>query len=117
MGIASIWPSWTRRIQDPFLGIECDGATYHNSATAEIATGSTRSPGISRWRIIRIWSTDWVKDPIFQLERVIAAFDQRQCPGSEPRAADARLGTPEQPRMSSGEHESLNLQNLDKSSG
>ena len=27
------------------------------------------------WRIVRIWSTDWVRDPISQIDRVVAAFE------------------------------------------
>ncbi len=41
-------------------GIECDGATYHRSATArdrdQIRESILRNLG---WEILRIWSTDW----------------------------------------------------------
>ena len=30
------------------------------------------------WRIVRIWSTDWVRDPGRQLERVISAYHEQQ---------------------------------------
>ena len=44
-------------------GIECDGATYHRSATArdrdEIRESVLRRLG---WEILRIWSTDWFKN-------------------------------------------------------
>ena len=60
------------------LGIECDGATYHNSATARdrdrLRQEVLESLG---WRIVRIWSTDWVRDPISQINRVVAAFERR----------------------------------------
>lgn len=60
------------------LGVECDGAAYHSSRTArdrdrlrqavlETALG---------WRIVRIWSTDWIRDPRRQLERVCQAYQQ-----------------------------------------
>ena len=58
------------------LGIECDGATYHNSATARdrdrLRQEVLESLG---WEIIRIWSTDWVRDPATQIDRAIAAFE------------------------------------------
>lgn len=41
-------------------GVECDGATYHSSATArdrdQIREGVLRHLG---WEILRVWSTDW----------------------------------------------------------
>ena len=42
--------------------------------------------------IVRIWSTDWVKDPISQIERVVAVFDQRRAQASEPRLLTRGLG-------------------------
>ncbi|WP_127076741.1 DUF3320 domain-containing protein [Rhodomicrobium lacus] len=45
-------------------GVECDGATYHRSATARdrdrLREGVLRNLG---WRIVRVWSTDWWVDP------------------------------------------------------
>ena len=47
------------------LGIECDGATYHSGKTARerdrLRQDILESMG---WRICRVWSTDWIKDPI-----------------------------------------------------
>lgn len=59
------------------LGVECDGATYHSSKTAR-DRDRLREDVLSRlgWRICRIWSTDWVKDPHRQTERVLAALAQ-----------------------------------------
>ena len=60
------------------LGIECDGATYHNSATARdrdrLRQDVLESLG---WKIIRIWSTDWIKTPSQQVERVINEYRKR----------------------------------------
>ena len=41
-------------------GIECDGATYHSSATARDRDKLRQSvlEGLG-WKIIRVWSTDW----------------------------------------------------------
>ena len=52
-------------------GIECDGATYHRSATArdrdQIREGVLRNLG---WEILRIWSTDWFMNQAESLQRV-----------------------------------------------
>lgn len=51
--------------QGSFLaGVECDGATYHSSATArdrdKIREQVLNGLG---WKILRVWSTDWWFDP------------------------------------------------------
>lgn len=52
-------------------GLECDGATYHRSATArdrdKLREQVLRGLG---WEIVRIWSTDWWIDPVGTLEKV-----------------------------------------------
>ncbi len=52
-------------------GIECDGATYHRSATARdrdmLREQVLRGLG---WEIVRIWSTDWWVDRAGTLERI-----------------------------------------------
>ncbi|MEX8518691.1 MAG: DUF4011 domain-containing protein [Leptothrix sp. (in: b-proteobacteria)] len=52
-------------------GIECDGATYHRSATArdrdKLREQVLRGLG---WQIVRIWSTDWWIDAQGTAERV-----------------------------------------------
>jgi very-short-patch-repair endonuclease len=57
------------------LGIECDGATYHSSKTARdrdrIRQNVLENLG---WNIIRLWSTDWIRDPERQINRVLAAY-------------------------------------------
>lgn len=51
-------------------GVECDGATYHSSASARdrdrIREEVLRNLG---WEIVRIWSTDWFTHPVEALER------------------------------------------------
>ncbi len=57
-------------------GIECDGATYHRSATArdrdKLREQVLRGLG---WEIVRIWSTDWWVDRDGTLEKVLARLD------------------------------------------
>ncbi|MFJ2318772.1 DUF3320 domain-containing protein [Pseudomonas sp. NPDC087817] len=52
-------------------GIECDGATYHRSATArdrdKLREYVLRGLG---WEIVRIWSTDWWVDALGTAEKV-----------------------------------------------
>ena len=59
------------------LGIECDGATYHRTATARdrdrIRQEVLEELGW-RGRLIRIWSTDWIRSPAHQIERIANAF-------------------------------------------
>ncbi|MCW3783868.1 DUF4011 domain-containing protein [Defluviimonas salinarum] len=56
-------------------GVECDGATYHRSATArdrdQIREAVLRNLG---WEILRIWSTDWFMREAEALDRVDAAL-------------------------------------------
>ncbi|NUU04085.1 DUF3320 domain-containing protein [Herbaspirillum robiniae] len=58
-------------------GVECDGATYHRSATArdrdKLREQVLRGLG---WDIVRIWSTDWWVDMPGTLDRVDAKLRQ-----------------------------------------
>lgn len=58
-------------------GVECDGATYHRSATArdrdKIREAVLRDLG---WDIVRLWSTDFWLDPVGSIERLDAALHQ-----------------------------------------
>jgi very-short-patch-repair endonuclease len=59
------------------LGIECDGANYRSSNTARdrdrIRQAILKGLG---WRIIRVWSTDWIKNPETQIQRILAEYQQ-----------------------------------------
>jgi very-short-patch-repair endonuclease len=59
------------------LGIECDGATYHSSKTARDRDRLRQQvlEGLG-WRIHRIWSTDWVRAPGREIQRVLEALEQ-----------------------------------------
>lgn len=58
-------------------GVECDGATYHRSATARdrdmLREQVLRGLG---WEIVRIWSTDWWIDREGTLDKVHAALEE-----------------------------------------
>ena len=53
------------------LGIECDGATYHRAKSAR-DRDRLRQEALEqlRWRLTRVWSTDWFRDPGGQAERL-----------------------------------------------
>ena len=65
------------------LGVECDGATYHSSKTARDRDRLRQQvlEGLG-WRILRIWSTDWVKEPKRQVQRVLDAVQSAPIPVS-----------------------------------
>jgi very-short-patch-repair endonuclease len=59
------------------LGVECDGATYHSSRSARDRDRLRQSVLESRgWRIHRIWSTDWFRDPDRQLRQLLERLEQ-----------------------------------------
>jgi len=59
------------------LGIECDGAMYHSARTARdrdrLRQQVLESLG---WKIIRIWSRDWVFDRELEIERVLSEIER-----------------------------------------
>lgn len=57
------------------LGIECDGASYHDALSARDRDRLRQSVLESHgWNIHRIWSTDWFQRPAEELDRVLAAI-------------------------------------------
>ncbi|OXC74478.1 DUF3320 domain-containing protein [Caballeronia sordidicola] len=70
-------------------GVECDGATYHRSATArdrdKLREQVLRGLG---WEIVRIWSTDWWIDMPGTLEKVDAQLTYLLDMQREQRAID-----------------------------
>ncbi|MDU0369913.1 DUF3320 domain-containing protein [Hymenobacter endophyticus] len=59
------------------LGIECDGAMYHSARSARdrdrLRQQVLEAVG---WRLHRIWSTDWLRDPQRETERAVQAIEQ-----------------------------------------
>lgn len=58
------------------LGIECDGAAYHSAKTAR-ERDRLRQDVLENmgWKIYRIWSTDWIKDPVTEGNHLIEAIE------------------------------------------
>jgi very-short-patch-repair endonuclease len=80
------------------LGIECDGATYHSSRTAR-DRDRLRQQVLEQlgWRIHRIWSTDWIKDPAREIDKALAALERARVEapaGDRPSAAPANVDAP-----------------------
>lgn len=59
------------------IGVECDGASYHSARSARDRDRLRQRvlEGYG-WRIHRIWSTDWFRDPDKQIESVVAKIRQ-----------------------------------------
>ncbi|MCA8832872.1 DUF3320 domain-containing protein [Hymenobacter pini] len=59
------------------LGIECDGAMYHSARSARdrdrLRQQVLEAVG---WRLHRIWSTDWFRDPARETERAVQAIKE-----------------------------------------
>lgn len=58
------------------LGVECDGASYHSSRTAR-ERDRLRQTVLEDigWKIHRVWSTDWIKDPLREGTRLLEAIN------------------------------------------
>ncbi len=54
------------------MGIECDGATYHSARSARDRDRLRQDvlEGLG-WKIRRIWSTDWFKNPEAQIQPIL----------------------------------------------
>lgn len=61
------------------LGIECDGASYHGSRTAR-DRDLARHEVLRRmgWRLHRVWSTDWFRDPEAALSGILRSLEQAE---------------------------------------
>jgi hypothetical protein len=59
------------------LGLECDGATYHSSKSARDRDRLRQDvlEGLN-WRIYRVWSTDWYRDPEREFSRLVERIER-----------------------------------------
>ncbi|GAA4003762.1 hypothetical protein GCM10022408_14210 [Hymenobacter fastidiosus] len=59
------------------LGIECDGAMYHSARSAR-DRDRLRQQVLENvgWRLHRIWSTDWFRDPARETARAVQAIEE-----------------------------------------
>jgi very-short-patch-repair endonuclease len=59
------------------LGVECDGATYHSAKSAR-DRDRLRQAVLEdlNWKIHRVWSTDWYRDPEREFGRLVQAIER-----------------------------------------
>lgn len=82
------------------LAVECDGASYHSSASARerdrLRQGVLEGLG---WRFHRIWSTEWFRNPTQEIARMQQAIEraiEEQARLDERGAVEAALSQPQQ---------------------
>lgn len=82
------------------LGIECDGATYHSARTARDRDRLRQEvlEGMG-WKIYRIWSTDWIKDPATEKRRLLEAVRTAIDEYVEELPSSFTPPEPEQPKL------------------
>lgn len=70
-------------------GIECDGATYHSSATARDRDRIRQAvlEGLG-WKVLRIWSTDWFRNSVAAAERIDNALRTALAQDREQKASE-----------------------------
>jgi very-short-patch-repair endonuclease len=57
------------------LGVECDGATYHSARSARDRDRLRQEVLEDKgWRLHRIWSTDWFRNPQRETDKLLAAI-------------------------------------------
>ena len=74
------------------LGIECDGVAYHSAKSAR-DRDRLRQEALERleWRLTRVWSTDWFRDPAGQVDRLSAEIERAVAEAGQGGSARHRL--------------------------
>src|SRR5262249_43072710 len=69
------------------LGVECDGAAYHSARSARDRDRLRQEVLEERgWRLHRIWSTDWFRNPQRETDKLIAAIKAARDKPGGPKA-------------------------------
>lgn len=59
------------------IGIECDGASYHSSRSARDRDRLRQQVlEANGWKLYRVWSTDWFRNPESELKKLIEAIEK-----------------------------------------
>ena len=60
------------------LAVEADGASYHSEKSAR-DRDRLRQEHLERlgWKFHRIWSTDWFRDPVLEIDRLVDAYQMQ----------------------------------------
>ncbi len=71
------------------IGVECDGATYHSARSARDRDRLRHQVLVNLgWRLHRIWSTDWFRNPQREVARLLLAIENA-CESTPPAPARA----------------------------
>lgn len=71
------------------IGVECDGATYHSARSARDRDRLRHEVLVNLgWRLHRIWSTDWFRNPEREIARLLLAIENA-CASTPPAPAPA----------------------------
>jgi len=75
------------------LAIECDGASYHSARTAR-ERDRLRQMVLEDigWKFHRIWSTDWIKDPIKEKKKLLEVIERSIENYEEPNSVKKKTG-------------------------
>jgi len=78
------------------LAIECDGDKYHRSPSAR-ERDRLRQEHLERlgWRFVRVWSSDWARNPEQQTARILRAYERAIEDAAYP---DPTVDSPQIPR-------------------
>jgi very-short-patch-repair endonuclease len=76
------------RPEEFIAAVECDGAAYHSTKSAR-DRDRLRQEILENlgWKFIRVWSTDWFRDPRAELARVTAELQRLIAAAAERRGA------------------------------
>jgi very-short-patch-repair endonuclease len=102
------------------LGVECDGATYHRARSARDRDRLRQEllEGLG-WRLHRIWSTDWFRNPVRETDRLLSAIRDVETRTRSPSAVPQDLDeAPDEPPSlpPTPEESELPLETADESS-
>jgi very-short-patch-repair endonuclease len=88
------------------LGVECDGATYHSARSARDRDRLRQEvlEGLG-WRLHRIWSTEWFRNPRRESDRLLAAI--RAAKESAVRSKNESTFDDDLPELDDAENASL----------
>jgi very-short-patch-repair endonuclease len=83
------------------LGVECDGATYHRARSARDRDRLRQEvlEGLG-WRLYRIWSTDWFRNPARATDRLLSAIRDAETRTSGIAVEDPELDEPQEGAIS-----------------
>ena len=76
------------------IGVECDGATYHSARSARDRDRLRQQILVQLgWRLHRIWSTDWFRNPQREIARLLIAIEDA-CASAPPGPPPSPVAPP-----------------------